>query len=317
MQRTYVRTSSLARKFFEEDFPDADKMPLMLSPHEQQAYEQLVRPLMDLLCSPHDTAALLAAVKQLISIFIIKPEHYELSRSAAEYIQAPGVLCLIDAAGAVAVPPQSCAFYAALSVLDPAAFNELLQEVIWRRGVANHIADAGFAPPNLLLDKHPAVLAAKPCPNDLDRVMLPEDAAYTLKHVPGSALAAAAAVAYKPFQFEVQLALHDSSSSAPTATHNTPAAAAAAAAAPSILKRAVWRRALTRSCSRYLQPLLGRDGQGTVMLTGGKSTKMIVHSLNQLSIDCFIKQSHRCTFLGGACISLGSASVLLMQLMCF
>jgi hypothetical protein len=31
----------------------------------------------------------------------------------------------------------------------------------------------------------------------------------------------------------------------------------------------VWRRALTRSCSHYLQPLLGKDGPGSVMLTGG------------------------------------------------
>jgi hypothetical protein len=267
MQRTYVRTSSLARKFFEEDFPDADHMPLMLSPGEQQAYDQLVRPLLDLLCSPHDTAALLAAVKQLIAIYTITAEHYALSRSAAEYIQAPGALCLIDAAGAAAVSPPSRAFYAALSALDPAAFNELLQEDIWRRGVANDIADAAFAPPHLLLDQHPAVSAAQPCPNDLDRVLLPEDAAYTLNRMTGSALAAAAAVVYKPFQLQVQLAVHSSSSSrsVPTTKPNTQAAAAAA---PSILKRAVWRRALTRSCSHYLQPLLGKDGPGTVVLTG-------------------------------------------------
>jgi hypothetical protein len=263
MQRAYVRTSSLARKFFEEDFPDAEQMPLMLSSAEQQAYEQLVRPLLDLLCAPHDTAALLSAVQQLVSVFRAAPQQYELSRSAAEYIQAPGALCIIDAAGAAAVPPANAAFSAALAANDPVAFNELLQEDIWRRGVANHIADPAFMPPSLLLDHHPAVLAATPCPDESDRVLLPLDAAYTLNHAPTAAV-------YRPFEFQVKLARRNSSrtQAAKQSASTTAAAAAAAAAAPSILKRAVWRRALTRACSHYLQPLLGRDGPGTVLLTG-------------------------------------------------
>jgi hypothetical protein len=268
MQRAYVRTSSLARTFFEEDFPDADQMPLMLSACEQQAYEQLVRPLLDLLCSPHDTAALFAAVKQLIGVFYANPQQYELARSAAEYIQAPGALCLIDAAGAAAVPPASRAVSAALAANDPAAFEELLKEDIWRRGVANNIVDAAFVPPSLLLDAHPAVLAARPCPNDLDRLLLPEDATYTLHRIAASSPAAAAAAVYRPFELQVQLARRTTSSSSTHAAKHDTSAAAAAAAAPNILKRAVWRRHLTRSCSHYLQPLLGRDGPGTVLLTG-------------------------------------------------
>lgn len=35
-----------------------------------------------------------------------------------------------------------------------------------------------------------------------------------------------------------------------------------------ILKRAVWRRQLTRECSHYLAPILGKDAAGTVLLVG-------------------------------------------------
>jgi hypothetical protein len=36
----------------------------------------------------------------------------------------------------------------------------------------------------------------------------------------------------------------------------------------SILKRAVWRRQLTRECSHYLAPILGKDAAGSVLLVG-------------------------------------------------
>ena len=36
----------------------------------------------------------------------------------------------------------------------------------------------------------------------------------------------------------------------------------------SLLKRAVWRRRLTRECSHYLEPILGKEGGGVVVLVG-------------------------------------------------
>jgi hypothetical protein len=37
-----------------------------------------------------------------------------------------------------------------------------------------------------------------------------------------------------------------------------------------LLKRAVWRRRLTRECSHYLEPILGKEGGGGVVLLVGE-----------------------------------------------
>jgi hypothetical protein len=88
IDRSYVRTSSLARKFF-EDFPDATELPLLLPAAQQSALEQYVRPLLNL----EDTskAGSCDAVERLLPVFSASGglETYRSARAAADYVQSP------------------------------------------------------------------------------------------------------------------------------------------------------------------------------------------------------------------------------------
>lgn len=97
MNRSYVRTSSLARKYF-EDFPDEQQMPLALLPAEQQAaFSDLVLPLLhlssdDASSSPLTTDSCTAAVLRLIEVFSSPGggfKTYHAARAAADYVQSP------------------------------------------------------------------------------------------------------------------------------------------------------------------------------------------------------------------------------------
>lgn len=274
MERCYLRSSSLARKFF-DDFPDASNMPLeFMSTGQHRAYEQHVLPLLDLFNQSPSLASCCGAVKQLTRIIQNNFNVYEQSRAAAEYIQSPFAMSMLDAAAGCSVHPQAASWYDTLSMKDPTALDELLYEDVRRRLIANSLQDLTNSLA-VQLDKHPAVSAARPHPTDPDRLLLPIDAAYstsssTVESIGGSLTASAAATNPLP---------HSSGSDRGTAAP-APAGDAAAIAAtsdadataasepPSILKRAAWRRQLSRLSSHYLAPILGRDGPGTVVLTG-------------------------------------------------
>jgi hypothetical protein len=98
MNRTYLTTSSLARKFF-EDFPEADDMPLLLPSQQQAAFKQHVLPLLEM--QDTSTAAYCEAVKRLLPVFGGPggSEAYSSARAAADYVQSPLVsTCTCSAA---------------------------------------------------------------------------------------------------------------------------------------------------------------------------------------------------------------------------
>lgn len=88
MDRTHIRTSSLARKFF-EDFPEAEQLPLLLPTKQQSALQQHVLPLLHLEGAFTDRCV--DAVMQLLPVF--SGEHgfetYSAARAAADYVQSP------------------------------------------------------------------------------------------------------------------------------------------------------------------------------------------------------------------------------------
>jgi hypothetical protein len=219
----------------------------------------------------------------------------------------------LDTAAAFSLLPGA----PALAADDPDAFTELLTEDLRRRVIANHLdttavthdtADTKTSSSSsnsssssssgsvaVLLDKHPAIQAAKPCPGDTDRLVLPDSATFhCCRHTKTAAAAAAGhsgggAVAgyYLPFKHVADAArrkLMHGGSTGGTRTNAPPSAAAAAAApaaaaaegssgeggagASTVLKRAAWRRQLTRECSHYLAPILGKDAGGVVVLVG-------------------------------------------------
>jgi len=88
MDRSYVRTSSLARKFY-EDFPEADSMPLLLPPEQQAAFQQHVLPLLQL--QETTTSACCKAVQRLLPVLGAPGGHdtYNAARAAADYVQSP------------------------------------------------------------------------------------------------------------------------------------------------------------------------------------------------------------------------------------
>lgn len=290
MDRRYLRSSSLARKFF-DDFPDAKDMPLeFMSSGQHRAYEQHVLPLLNLFNGQPSLSSCCGAVQQLVNMCRQSSSVYDESRAAAEYIQSPFAISILDAAAACSASPTAASMYDTLSSQDPVALNELLYEDIRRRLVANDLQDltASLA---LQFDQHPAVTAAKPHPTDLDRLLLPADAAYSRSILqalssislsskagsgPGHCPASAVAVQGAPHPQQTISSLTPASESPPppppAATADAPAGAAASSAeaseGPSILKRAAWRRQLSRISSHYLAPILGRDGPGTVVLTG-------------------------------------------------
>jgi hypothetical protein len=92
MDRTYVRTSSLARKFF-EDFPEAEQLPLLLPAKQQSAFQQQVLPLLQL--EDTSTDGCVDAVMQLLPVFSGEQgfETYSAARAAADYVQSPLVSC--------------------------------------------------------------------------------------------------------------------------------------------------------------------------------------------------------------------------------
>lgn len=93
MDRSYVRTSSLARKFF-EDFPTAKELPLLLPPEQQAAFELYVLPLLQL--TDTSTDACIKSVEQLLPVFGGAGgfETYSSARAAADYVQSPLVSTL-------------------------------------------------------------------------------------------------------------------------------------------------------------------------------------------------------------------------------
>lgn len=97
IDRSYVRTSSLARKFF-EDFPEATELPLLLPAEQKAALQQYVRPLLNL--EDTSTAGCCDAVKQLLPVFSAAwgLETYRSARAAADYVQSPLVsVCAVCA----------------------------------------------------------------------------------------------------------------------------------------------------------------------------------------------------------------------------
>jgi hypothetical protein len=88
MDRSYVRTSSLARKFF-EDFPTAEELPLLLPPEQQAAFKRFVLPLLQL--TNPSTDVCVEAVEQLLPVFGGAGgfETYSSARAAADYVQSP------------------------------------------------------------------------------------------------------------------------------------------------------------------------------------------------------------------------------------
>lgn len=92
MNRTYIRTSSLARKFF-DDFPDQHSMPLLLTPQQQAAFQQYVMPLLQLTDTTTDGCC--EAVMSLLPVFSSSTGFatYSAARSAADYVQSPLVSC--------------------------------------------------------------------------------------------------------------------------------------------------------------------------------------------------------------------------------
>jgi hypothetical protein len=71
-------------------------------------------------------------------------------------------LCILDTAAAFSLLPGA----AALSSSDPTAFQELLVEDLRRRTLANRIDADAAGGVEVILDQHPSVKAAKPCPGE-------------------------------------------------------------------------------------------------------------------------------------------------------
>jgi len=200
-------------------------------------------------------------------------------------------LCILDTAAAFSLLPGA----AALAADDPTAFQELLLEDLRRRVLANSLSEAVAGSLEVLLDRHPAVQAAKPCPGDSDRLALPDDAAFRCcKDTALTAAATAASILEQQQQQQrVELAPEGAGGQGDTPDssgitsagccyylpfkHLTDAArhriggngsSSSNGADFTILKRAVWKRCLTRECSHYLAPILGKDAGGAVVLVG-------------------------------------------------
>ncbi|KAF8066249.1 dapb3 [Scenedesmus sp. PABB004] len=177
MDRSYLRSSSLARKFF-EDMPGEATMPLLLPPRVLAAFEASVRPLLRLLEAGGGGAC--DAVAGLAEAFAAAPggaDDYAAAREAAEYVQSPGALVLLDAAAALGARPACAAFGAALVRADAAAAAERLAEEVARRAAANDVALPAL-PGAARLDALPALAGAAPCPADPDRLRPPPGAGY-------------------------------------------------------------------------------------------------------------------------------------------
>lgn len=88
MDRSYTRTSSLARKFF-DDFPDAESMPLLLPPQQAAALQEYVLPLLQLV--EPTLSECLSSSMQLFSVFqgVDDSQVYHAARAAADYLQSP------------------------------------------------------------------------------------------------------------------------------------------------------------------------------------------------------------------------------------
>lgn len=93
---------------------------------------------------------------------------------------------------------------------------------------------------------------------DPDRLVLPDSAAFRCCRSNDGDTAPASLSCYLPFKHvtdAVRQQLLGQQADSGSSSHT-------------ILKRAVWRRQLTRECSHYLAPILGKDAAGTVLLVG-------------------------------------------------
>jgi hypothetical protein len=163
MERKLAKSSSLARKFF-EDFPDAPFMPLQLTEGQQAAYQHVL-PLLALDPASSTLPQCMQALQQLIQLFSNAggAEQYANLRSLADYLQSVPALCLIDAAGALTLS-SACmpAFLGSLRSCSPELYAALLHEELRRRLVANNLRSMA-SPVHTRFSAYPPVAGAILC----------------------------------------------------------------------------------------------------------------------------------------------------------
>lgn len=93
------------------------------------------------------------------------------------------------------------------------------------------------------------------CAGDTDRLVLSDSALFRSSSSSSSDDSVAYYMPFKHVTDAVRQQLGTPNSSSSSSSNN-------------VLKRAVWRRRLTRECSHYLAPVLGKDAAGTVLLVG-------------------------------------------------
>lgn len=125
MDRKFVHTSSLAKKFF-EDYEDVEVMPLTELPQaDQEVYQEHVVPLMEAHGAGLDACR--AQADRLRDALLAQPEGtdrqalYESVRRVADWVQSSLALVLCDAA-AHAASADGQPFYTSLQAAAPALY---------------------------------------------------------------------------------------------------------------------------------------------------------------------------------------------------